>query len=107
MSIEFYFRIIGMIVLGVGGVLFGISFSDLAGEPPMARAVAFGMVGMIAGLILTPYLTTRPVRGIRKALAQVSARSLFAGLAGLVVSLIVSAWYRSSPAISAATSGSV
>lgn len=57
----------------------------------MARAVAFGMVGMIAGLVLTPYFTTRPVRAIRKALSQVSARSLFAGLAGLVISLIVAA----------------
>ena len=57
----------------------------------MARAVAFGMVGMIAGLVLTPYFTTRPVRAIRKALSQVSARSLCAGLAGLVISLIVAA----------------
>jgi uncharacterized protein YacL len=91
MSVEFIFRIIGMIIMGIGGIWFGISFSALAGEPAMARAVAFGMVGMVAGLVLTPYLTTRPVRTIRKALAQVSARSLFAGLAGLVISLIVSA----------------
>jgi len=46
---------------------------------------------MIAGLVLTPYFTTRPVRAVRKALSQVSARSLFAGLAGLVISLIVAA----------------
>ena len=91
MSLEFIFRIIGMILLGIGGVWFGISFSALAGEPAMARSVAFGMVGMVAGLVLTPYLTTRPVRAIRKGLSQVSARSLFAGLAGLVVSLVVSA----------------
>ncbi|HSG24673.1 MAG TPA: PIN domain-containing protein [Anaerolineales bacterium] len=91
MSIEFIFRIVGMILVGIWGVWFGISFSNLAGEPPMARAVAFGMVGMIAGLVLTPYFTTRPVRAIRKALSQVSARSLFAGLAGLVISLIVAA----------------
>lgn len=91
MSIEFIFRIVGMILVGIWGVWFGISFSNLAGEPPMARAVAFGMVGMIAGLVLTPYFTTRPVRAVRKALSQVSARSLFAGLAGLVISLIVAA----------------
>jgi uncharacterized protein YacL len=91
MSLEFIFRIIGMILLGIGGVWFGISFSALAGEPAMARSVAFGMVGMIAGLVLTPYFTTRPVRAIRRGLSQISARSLFAGLAGLVVSLVVSA----------------
>ena len=91
MSLEFIFRIIGMILLGIGGVWFGISFSALAGEPAMARSVAFGMVGMVAGLVLTPYFTTRPVRAIRRGLSQISARSLFAGLAGLVVSLVVSA----------------
>jgi len=91
MSVEFIFRIIGMILLGVGGVWFGISFSAMAGEPALPRSVAFGMVGMIAGLVLTPYFTTRPVRAIRKTLTQISARSLFAGLAGLVISLVVSA----------------
>lgn len=91
MSIEFVFRIIGMLALGVWGVWFGIYFSELFGEPPEVRAIAFGMVGMLAGLILTPYFTTRPMRAIRKSLTQVSAKSLFAGILGLVVGLVVSA----------------
>ena len=91
MSIEFYFRIVGMLLLGVGGVWSGISFSRFAGEEPMVRAVAFGMVGMIAGLVLTPYFTTRPITAIRKTLTQVSARALFAGIIGLAISLVVSA----------------
>lgn len=93
MSIEFLFRIIGMLVLGVWGVWFGIYFSQLFGEPAEVRAVAFGMVGMLTGLILTPYLTTRPMRAIRKVLTQVSAKSLFAGILGLVVGLIISALF--------------
>lgn len=91
MSVEFFFRLGGMVVLGVGGVWFGIFFSNLAGEPAAVRAVAFGMVGMVAGLVLTPYFTTRPIRGIRKTLNQVSAKTLFMGILGLVVSLVVSA----------------
>jgi uncharacterized protein YacL len=91
MSIEFYFRIAGMLILGVAGVWFGISFSALAGEDPMVRAVAFGMVGWVAGAVLTPYFTTRPIRAIRKALTQISAKALFAGILGLVISLVVSA----------------
>ncbi|MEN8243124.1 MAG: PIN domain-containing protein [Chloroflexota bacterium] len=91
MSIEFFFRIIGMLVFGVGGVWFGVYFSELFGEPPEVRAIAFGMVGMIAGLILTPYLTTRPMRAIRKSLTQVSAKSLFAGILGMIVGLGLSA----------------
>jgi len=91
MSVEFFFRIIGMFVLGIGGSWFGVYFSNLVGEPPLTRAVAFGMVGAIAGLVLTPYLTTRPMRTIRQTLTQVSARSLLSGTVGLVVSLVVSA----------------
>jgi uncharacterized protein YacL len=90
MSIEFLFRIIGMVVLGVWGVWFGVEFSQAFNEPPEVRAVAFGMVGMLAGLILTPYLTTRPMRAIRKGLTQISAKSLFAGILGMVVGLVVS-----------------
>lgn len=91
MSVEFFFRLGGMVVLGIGGVWFGIFFSNLAGEPASLRAIAFGMVGMVAGLVLTPYFTTRPIRGIRKTLNQVSAKTLFMGILGLVVSLVVSA----------------
>ena len=91
MSIEFVFRLIGMVVMSIGGGWFGISFSKLSGEDPLTRTVAFAMVGAIAGLVLTPYLTTRPMRAIRKTLTQVSAKTLVAGAVGLIVSLVVSA----------------
>ena len=82
MSIEFIFRIIGMIVMAIGGTWFGVYFSNLSGEPAYSRAIAFGMVGAIAGLVLTPYLTTRPMRAIRKTLTQVSTQTLVAGTVG-------------------------
>jgi uncharacterized protein YacL len=91
MRIEFIFRIIGMLVMGIGGGWFGAYFSSLSNEPPLAQVVAFAMVGSLAGLILTPYLTTRPMRAIRQNLTQVSAKTLFAGTLGLVISLVVSA----------------
>ncbi|MBN2043990.1 MAG: TRAM domain-containing protein [Anaerolineales bacterium] len=91
MSIEFFFRLIGMVVLAIGGGWFGVYFSALSGEPAYPRAIAFGMVGAIAGLVLTPYLTTRPMRAIRKTLTQVSTQTLVAGTVGLVISLVVSA----------------
>ena len=77
--------------MAIGGAWFGVYFSGLSGEEPLARAVAFGMVGAVAGLVLTPYLTTRPMRAIRKTLTQVSAQTLVAGTVGLVISLVVSA----------------
>jgi uncharacterized protein YacL len=90
MSIEFVFRMIGLVVFGVWGVWFGVTLSELSGEPPEFRATIFGLVGVLIGLILTPYLTTRPVRSIRKQLTQVSARTLFAGILGLAISLLIS-----------------
>jgi uncharacterized protein YacL len=90
MSVEFIFRIIGMIVFGVWGVWFGIYLSELSGESPEFQATIFGLVGVLIGLILTPYITIRPLNAIRKKLTQISAKSLFAGIIGLVVSLVVS-----------------
>jgi uncharacterized protein YacL len=49
------------------------------------------MVGALMGLVITPFLTTRPVRAIRGMVAQVSAQTMVAGLIGLIVGLIVAA----------------
>ncbi|MFH2133268.1 MAG: PIN domain-containing protein [bacterium] len=89
MSIEFVFRIVGMIVFGSGGVWLGVSLSDLAGDNPNLWAAAFGLVGMLVGLILTPYISIRPIRSARALLGRVSARTLFAGIIGLVVGLLI------------------
>lgn len=90
MSIEFIFRLIGMIVFGVWGVWFGATVSQLGGEPPELRAAVFGLVGVLIGLILTPYFTIRPINTLRKQMTQISARSLFAGILGLSISLLIS-----------------
>jgi len=89
MSIEFVFRIIGMILFGSGGVWLGVNLSRLAGDTPDLWAMVFGLAGMLAGLVLTPYISIRPIRSIRALLSQVSARTLFAGIIGLVVGLLI------------------
>ena len=45
----------------------------------------------LAGLVLTPYITTRPARAIRRALGRLSAETLFAGLTGMIVGLLTAA----------------
>ncbi len=93
MSFEFVLRIIGMIALGIGGGFWGF---DLARANPevadvYATTMVLGLVGALAGLILTPYFTTRPSRSLRSLFGRMSAESLFAGLVGLVVGLLIAA----------------
>ena len=91
MSIEFAFRIIGMIVFAFLGTYVGISYANYIGVEPDIPAVLVGLVGVLVGLILTPYLTTRPVRWLRRALSRLSTQSLVAGLIGLIVGLVIAA----------------
>ena len=89
MSIEFIFRLIGMVLLGIAGAIWGNSLGKELQSNPITTAVVVGLVGALAGLILTPYFTTRPVRALRKILLKVSGRTLLAGLAGMITGLII------------------
>jgi uncharacterized protein YacL len=91
MSFEFILRIIGMIVLGVSGGFLGFEISKFSPEDGLRTTLVFGLVGALTGLILTPYFTTRPARAFRSLLGRMTAESLFAGLTGLVVGLLIAA----------------
>ncbi|KPL75484.1 twitching motility protein PilT [Bellilinea caldifistulae] len=52
-------------------------------------AFTLGLVGALIGLILTPFITIRPMRAIRSLLTRVSAQTLFAALFGLIAGLII------------------
>lgn len=89
MSVEFIFRLIGMVVFAIVGVYWGISLGGLTGESADLYAVVMGLIGALAGLVLTPYVTTRPARAVRSMLSGVSAQTLVAGLIGLIAGLAV------------------
>ena len=91
MSFEFILRIIGMIVLAVAGGFWGYDLSRFTPEDAIRTTLVFSLVGALTGLILTPYFTTRPARAIRSLLGRMTAESLFAGLTGLVVGLLIAA----------------
>lgn len=91
MSVEFIFRLIGMVVLSVLGAYWGIYLGELTGGPSDLYAVIIGLVGALIGLILTPFVTTRPARALQGILSKLSAHTLVAGLAGLMAGLIVAA----------------
>jgi uncharacterized protein YacL len=88
---EFVVRLIGMVVLAIGGVYLGSYLSNLAGDQPLLWASVFALVGALMGLVVTPFLTTRPIRAIRSQMTQVSARTMISGTIGLIVGLIIAA----------------
>jgi len=90
MSSEFGLRLIGMIVMAVLGARFGTAIA----VPPFGVdvfALAFGLVGLITGLIITPYFTTRPARYIRRAAIALPAETLITAIVGLIIGLSIGA----------------
>ena len=91
MSVEFGIRLIGMVVLAVSGIYVGVALANVAGTPVELWASVFGLLGALMGLVVSPFVTTRPVRAFRVRMADVSAQTIVAGLVGLIIGLIVAA----------------
>jgi len=80
-----------MLVLAVGGIFLGIYLAAEFNGQPYQFAAIFFLMGALAGLILTPYLSVRPFLALRKRIRQAPAQQLLAGTLGLVVGLIIAA----------------
>ncbi len=92
LSIEFAFRIIGAIVGAVIGVAIGGEISAFfEGGTAEAYAFIFGLIGLLAGLILTPYITIRPLRYLSRQLVTMPPERLVAIMVGLFIGLMAAA----------------
>jgi len=98
MSTDFIIRLIGMIFFSIIGVSWGTSLGRLANISPTSTtlsveqyAITIGLVGALTGIILTPFITTRPIRALRSLLGRISAQMLFSALLGLIVGLLIAA----------------
>jgi uncharacterized protein YacL len=97
MSSDFLIRLIGMIAFSIFGVYWGSSLGQFASFNNSVRysveqySFTFGLVGALIGLILTPYITTRPIRAVKSILGRISPQQLFASLVGLVAGLVIAA----------------
>jgi uncharacterized protein YacL len=88
-SYEFVFRLIGMLVLAVGGLFLGVYLADLAGESPYLYGSIFLLVGALGGLIITPYVTVRPLLLLQRQIRHVPLQQLLAIVLGLIVGLTI------------------
>ncbi|MFZ4815391.1 MAG: PIN/TRAM domain-containing protein [Phototrophicaceae bacterium] len=89
MSGEFLSRIFGMFFFMIVGAQIGVSNANLFSFPPDIVGFIFALVGILVGLIITPYLTIRPVEFVRRTLNGVSVEVFLISAVGLVVGLVL------------------
>ena len=80
-----------MVVLAAVGVYVGSNLSRILGQSQVLYSVVLGLVGALIGLVLTPFLTTRPIRSLVSSLSKVSVQTLVSGLLGLLSGLLIAA----------------
>jgi uncharacterized protein YacL len=90
-GIEFVFRVIGMIVFAIVGVYVGQDLGAALNGSQDLYAVVLALLGALIGLVLTPFITTRPARYLVSALGKLSVQTLASGLMGMVIGLLIAA----------------
>ncbi|MCA9920263.1 MAG: TRAM domain-containing protein, partial [Anaerolineales bacterium] len=91
MSTEFFFRIIGAIAGAVGGAFSGSATARYLGVAPEGYVIVFILLGFLIGLVVTPYVTIRPLRQVSNRLAKMPAERLVAIVLGLFIGLVAAA----------------
>jgi uncharacterized protein YacL len=89
---ELIMRLLGMIVLGAAGWKLGEYLAS--GNPPEAYlryVVVLMLAGIAMGGLITPFVTIKPIRYIRRKIRQLPTAELFATIVGLILGLIVGA----------------
>jgi uncharacterized protein YacL len=91
MSGELVVRLVGMVVMMIGGGILGLNLAPTVDQPVDLWGISFALVGALTGLIITPFITTRPIRLLRSRIAQISAQKMISGIIGFIVGLIIAA----------------
>lgn len=93
LSIDFFFRIFGAILGAFLFALLGRWLADLVNVDPSGYVVLLSLIGILVGLILTPYVTTRPIRNIRRQLIGMPPERLGAIVLGIFMGLVAAALF--------------
>lgn len=89
MSADLAVRLVGMFIFAIIGAITGINWAARYSQSTELFGSVFTLVGALAGLILTPYITVRPMRWLRGKIIQVSGQTMIAGMVGLTVGLFI------------------
>ena len=94
MSIEFVLRLIGMVVMAIAGWRLGSYLAEGvggSGAEGIRAVIILSLSGAALGILLTPWVTTKPFRWMRNRIRQLPIQQLTAILIGSVTGLIVGA----------------
>ncbi len=89
MYIEFASRMIGMIIFALVGARLGVSAAVALGLPQLGVSFIFSLVGILFGLIMTPWITVRPIRLLGRFINEMPVEALFTTLLGVILGLFV------------------
>jgi uncharacterized protein YacL len=90
MYIEFASRMIGMVIFALVGARLGVSAAAALALPQLGVSFIFSLVGILFGLIMTPWITVRPLRALRRFINEMPVDALFTTLLGLAIGLLIS-----------------
>ncbi len=91
MSLEFLLRWMGALVMASVGWWIGATLAERSGSDDVRSLLVLALAGFAFGLLLTPYLTTRPAGWLRRKIRQIPAHYLLSGTIGLALGLIIAA----------------
>ncbi len=89
MYIDFASRMIGMVLFALVGARVGVVVAPVLGLPDLGVSVICSLVGVLFGLIMTPWITVRPVRALRRLINEMPVEALFTTLIGLLIGLLI------------------
>ncbi|HZD11609.1 MAG TPA: PIN domain-containing protein [Candidatus Binatia bacterium] len=93
LSIDFFFRLFGAALGAVLFALLGRWLADLLEVEAGGYIIVLSLIGILFGLILTPFFTTRPIRRIRKQLISMPPERLGAIVLGIFMGLVAAALF--------------
>jgi uncharacterized protein YacL len=89
MTPDFVSRLMGTIIFGLLGARFGVDLAPVVDLPAEVAVLICALVGVLIGLILTPWLTVRPLRAIRRTINEMPVEVLIMGMVGVGFGLLI------------------
>ncbi|GAB4511191.1 MAG: PIN/TRAM domain-containing protein [Anaerolineae bacterium] len=90
---DFLSRILGLFVFTFVGAQLGAQAAEPLSLPSDATALIFGLVGALFGLVVTPWITVRPVQYANQSIKEMPVETflmmLIGGIVGLTLALLM------------------